>query len=150
MKLHKIKYLALCTSPSGWLVNMYLSLKSRQADGALVNLSHVLALQPGAVPAVFINRSLITVATTELWSWVLIDSWITEDCSEKKNLLPFGNINLMVLASKLQADYFRKTRHFLFGCSSESTQAIFLCRKGYICWSSDWRLGPVHAHLWRN
>lgn len=66
MKLHKIKYLALCTSPSGWLVNMYLSLKSRQADGALVNLSHVLALQPGAVPAVFINRSLITVATTEL------------------------------------------------------------------------------------
>lgn len=111
-----------------------------------------LAWQRGIVPTACINRSLITVATAALWTWVLIDSWITGNCwgKRKKISLPFGNVSLMVLANKPQADYFRKTSHFLFCGSSESTQQCFLYRKGYVCGRADWRLGPVLAHLWHH
>lgn len=35
----------------------------------------------------------------------------------------------MVLASKPEADYFRKARHFFFCCSSDSTQELFFAEK---------------------
>lgn len=148
MELHKLKYLALCTSPSGWLLGRC-PLKSRQADGDFAVLalpgSQALCLQP-----VLIGHSLLLLQQhSELEFW-LIPQLLGIAQKKKKISLPFGNVTLMVLANKPQADEFRKTSHFLFCCSSESTQQCFLCRKGYICGRADWRLGPVLTHLWHN
>lgn len=148
MELHKLKYLALCTSPSGWLLGRC-PLKSRQADGDFDVLalpgSQALCLQP-----VLIGHSLLLLQQhSELEFW-LIPQLLGIAQKKKKISLPFGNVTLMVLANKPQADEFRKTSHFLFCCSSESTQQCFICRKGYICGRADWRLGPVLTHLWHN
>lgn len=107
--------------------------------------SQALCLQP-----VLIGHSLLWLQQhSELEFW-LIPQLLGIAQKKKKISLPFGNVTLMVLANKPQADDFRKTSHFLFCCSSESSQPCFLCRKGYVCGPADWRLGPVLAHLWHN